>query len=151
MARKAKVMGKSRAAAEAARRAAAAARIGPRQPRTSRPRKPETMFSRNPPGAYYEDWVNPGARLLEEGPEALLAATAEEFGPESSEHDTVRVLVRFGEIYGFPVPVSAARHFDTMVQLSGYATQFASLEGITEGEALDSMHSLHAPGAAAYR
>ncbi|WP_251021787.1 hypothetical protein [Streptomyces sp. ISL-98] len=104
------------------------------------------MYSLNPPGAYYEDWVNPGARLLAEGPEALLAATAEEFGPESSELDTVRVLVRFGEIYGFPVPVTAARHLDAMVELVGYATQFASLEGVTEDEALASMHSLHAQG-----
>ncbi len=104
------------------------------------------MYSLDPPGRYYEDWVDPGARMLEEGPDALLAAMAEELDPEASELDTVKILVRYGEIYGWPVPVTAARHLDAMVELAGLADQFAFLEGITQDEALASIHSLHARG-----
>ncbi|MER5359051.1 hypothetical protein [Streptomyces sp. NPDC002785] len=37
-------------------------------------------------------------------PNALLAAATEEYGPDAPELDTVRILVRYSEIYGFPTP-----------------------------------------------
>ncbi|WP_030299028.1 hypothetical protein [Streptomyces katrae] len=134
-----------RRAREAARRAAAAERIGPRPKRTPRPRNTATLYSLNPPGAFYQEWASPA---LPHGTDATspLEAVVAQFGPDSGQADTMRTLLKYGDLYGTPIPVVAARHLERLARLSGLAADAADNQGITEDEAIESLHSLHAEG-----
>lgn len=134
-----------RRAQEAARRTAAAERIGPRPKRTPHPRKPATLYDLNPPGAFYRDWARPTVPLGMDGASPLDVVAAH-FGPDSGEADTMRTLLEYAKIYGQQIPVDAARHLDMGARLSGMAADAAADQGITEDEAVESLHSLHAQG-----
>ncbi|MER5659893.1 hypothetical protein [Streptomyces mirabilis] len=134
-----------RRAREATRRAAAAERIGPRPKRAPRPRKLASLYDLNPPGAFYREWdrltVPPGMAGV-----SPVDAVEAQFGADSGVADTMRTLLRYADIYGTQIPVAAATHLETLARISGMAADTASHEGITEDEAVESLHSLHAAG-----
>ncbi|MEU0343766.1 hypothetical protein ABZ092_33635 [Streptomyces bobili] len=132
-----------RRAREAARRTAAAERIGPRPKRT--PRKPATLYDLSPPGAFYREWVRPAVPQGMDGASPLDAAVAH-FGPDAGEVDTMRRFLAYAEIYGQQIPVDAARHLETLARLSGMAAEAAAAQDMSEEEAVESLHSLHAQG-----
>lgn len=125
-----------RRAAEAARRTAASKRIGPR-PLTSR-----TLFALRPPGEYYERdecWARLSTDIEQQ---AALDAVAGDPGAL----EALRALHRFSHVYGREIPAAAALHLDSMLRSSGYLTDFSQLSGISEDDALESLHGLHASG-----
>lgn len=132
-----------RRAREAARRTAAAERIGPRPKRTPRP--PATLYDLNPPGTFYRDWARPAVPKGMNGASPLDVVVAH-FGPDSGEADTMRTLLAYAEIYGQQIPVGAARYLETLARLSGMAAEAAADQSISEDEAVESLHSLHAQG-----
>jgi len=134
-----------RRAPEAARRTAAAERIGPRPKRTPRPRKPATLYDLNPPGTFYRDWARPTVPQGMNGAGPLDVVVAH-FGPDSGEADTMKTLLAYAQIYGQQIPVDAARHLETLARLSGMAAEAAAAQNISEDEAVESLHSLHAQG-----
>ncbi|WP_331726704.1 hypothetical protein [Streptomyces sp. NBC_00280] len=134
-----------RRAREAARRTAAAERIGPLPKRTPRPRQPTTLYDLSPPGTYYREWARPAVPQGMNGASPLDAAVAR-FGPDSGEADTMRRFLAYAEIYGQQIPVDAARHLETLARLSGMAAEAAVAQNMSEEEAVESLHSLHAQG-----
>ncbi|MCX4481657.1 hypothetical protein OOK44_35380 [Streptomyces cellulosae] len=103
------------------------------------------LYDRNPPGAFYREWARPTLPQGTVGGSPLDVAETQ-FGRDSSEADTMRTLLRYADIYGTQIPVAAARHLETLSRLSGMAADAASAQGITEDEAVESLHSLHAQG-----
>ncbi|MCX4970828.1 hypothetical protein OHA98_40005 [Streptomyces sp. NBC_00654] len=69
----------ARRSREAARRVAAAQRIGPRPPRTPRPPQPKLLFGLEPPGVFYTDWDRPVGTGTE---------VTDHFGTDSGEATT---------------------------------------------------------------
>lgn len=129
-----------RLAREAARRTAAAERIGPRPQRTPSPRKPATLYDLAPPGTFYRSWARPTVPRGMTGASPLDGVVAH-FGPDSGEADTMRTFLAYAEIYGPQIPVEAARHLEMLARLSGMAA-----EDLSEDEAVESLHCLHAQG-----
>lgn len=134
-----------RRAREAGRRTAAAERIGPRPKRTPRPRNPATLYDLNPPGTFYSEWARPTVPKGMEGANPLDAVAAQ-YGADSGVVDTMRTFLKYAEIYGEQIPVAAAPHLEMLARLSGMAAEAAATQGITEDEAVESLHSLHATG-----
>ncbi|SFT22164.1 hypothetical protein [Streptomyces sp. ok210] len=130
-----------RCAREAARRAAATQRIGPRPKKTPRPRQPKLLYDLDPPGVFYKEWDHPVGTDAD-----VMAKVGEHFGPESGEAATMQALLRYREIYGPHIPLGAAGQLDLILTESDLAAQLAPNTGCTEDEAHDSVHSLHAHG-----
>ncbi|GAA3163537.1 hypothetical protein GCM10017688_07730 [Streptomyces ramulosus] len=127
-----------RRAREAARRAAAAERIGPRPIKAPRPR---TLYSLNPPGLYYKEWDTPTGT-----DEEVMSKVAEAFGTDSGEAATMRILLEYRGIYGPRIPFAAAGHLDVILQDSELGADLAESIGSTAGDVRESLHSLHAQG-----
>ncbi|MGN2366641.1 hypothetical protein [Streptomyces luridiscabiei] len=130
-----------RRAREAARRTAAAQRIGPRPPRTPRPRLPKLLSDLNPPGTYYTDWDSPVGTDTE-----VMAKVTDHFGADSDEATTMRYLLRFREIYGPHIPLGAVGQLELLLDETDLLTQLSPGVGVSVDEARDSVHSLHAHG-----
>ncbi|WP_370424309.1 hypothetical protein AB8O64_36760 (plasmid) [Streptomyces sp. QH1-20] len=128
----------ARRAREAARRAAAAERLGPRPIKTPRPR---TLYSLNPPGLYYQEWDKPTGT-----DEEVMGKVIEAFGTESGEAATMRLLLEYRGIYGPHVPLAAAGHLDVIVQDTDLAGELTKSMGSTPDDVRESLHSLHAQG-----
>ncbi|MFJ7416353.1 hypothetical protein ACIQWZ_36970 [Streptomyces sp. NPDC098077] len=131
----------ARRAREAARRAAAAQRIGLRPPRTPRPRQPKLLFDLEPPGAFYTDWDSPVGTDTE-----VMTQVIERFGADSDEATTMRFLLRFREIYGPNIPLDAIGQLELLLDETDLLTQLSPGAGVTTDDARDSVHSLHAHG-----
>ncbi|WP_371523271.1 hypothetical protein [Kitasatospora sp. NBC_01300] len=128
----------ARRAREAARRAAAAERIGPRPVMTPRPR---TLHSLKPPGAYYQEWHTPIG-----DDEEVLGKLTEDFGADSGEVFAMRKMLEYRTIYGPKVPFAAAGHLDVILQDSDLAAELQESMGSTADDIRGSVHSLHAQG-----
>lgn len=131
----------ARRAREAARRAAAAERIGPRPVRTPKPRRPKTLYDLAPPGVYYQDWDTPTGT-----DEELMAKVAETFGPDSGPAETMRTLLDYRDLYGPYVPTAAARHLEQILAGTDLTALAKKTVGAAPEETRDSLHSLHAQG-----
>lgn len=128
----------ARRAREAARRAAAAERIGPRPVRTPRPR---TLYSLRPPGRYYQEWDRPTGT-----DEEVMGKVIDAFGTDSGEATTMRLLLEYRSIYGPYIPLAAAGHLDAILQDTDLVAALTESIGDTEGDVRESLHSLHARG-----
>lgn len=128
----------ARRAREAARRAAAAERIGP-QP--VRPPRPRTLYAMRPPGLYYEDWHMPKG-----DDDQIIRKIAEEFGPDSGEAKTMRLILDYREVYGPHVPLGAAGHLDAILDHTELAATLTEPLGCPPDDARKTLHSLHAQG-----
>ncbi|WP_425824655.1 hypothetical protein [Streptomyces fractus] len=128
----------ARRAREAARRAAATERIGPRPVKTPRRR---TLYSLNPPGAYYRDW---GTQTGTD--EEVIRKVNEAFGADSGEATMMRLFLGYRDIYGPNVPMAAASHLDVILQDTGLADQLTASMGSAPDDVWDSLHSLHSQG-----
>ncbi|EYT77951.1 hypothetical protein CF54_40095 [Streptomyces sp. Tu 6176] len=133
-----------RRAREAMRRVAAAERIGPRPKRTPRQRK-LVLYALKPPGAFYREWDRLAVPQGMAGVSPLKAVETQ-FGADSGVVDTMKTMMRYSDIYGVQIPTAAATHLDTLARLSGMAAELASDNGITEDEAVEQLHILHAAG-----
>ncbi|RSS85244.1 hypothetical protein EF919_38145, partial [Streptomyces sp. WAC02707] len=131
----------ARRAREAARRTAAAERIGPRPVKTPRPPRVKTLYDLAPPGAYYQDWDTPKGT-----DEELLAKVAEAFGPDSGPAKTMRTLLDYRQLYGPNIPTEAARHLEQILAHTDLAELANEGIGVEPDEVRDSLHSLHAQG-----
>ncbi|MGC5400769.1 hypothetical protein ACPXCP_34135 [Streptomyces sp. DT20] len=131
----------ARRAREAARRATAAERIGPRPVRTPKPRRPKTLYDLAPPGVYYQDWDTPTGV-----DEVLMAKVAETFGPDSGPAETMRTLLDYRDLYGPSIPTAAARHLEQILACTDLTALAKKAAGVAPEEARDSLHSLHAQG-----
>jgi hypothetical protein len=135
-----------RRAGEAARRASAANRIGPREPRPPRPPRVKPLHRLKPPGTYYETWDSPGPLLLERGAEAALNEVSEKFGADSVEVALMDVMARYADVYDGQVPTLAAAHLHHLAFAGGLAEELARSTGIKAEDAVESVHRLHAMG-----
>ncbi|MFD9458787.1 hypothetical protein ACFWBC_37630 [Streptomyces sp. NPDC059985] len=143
MARNRKADPARRRSDEAARRAAATERVGPRTPRTPRVK---LLHALRPPGEYYQLWAEPSTQFLQD-PEAALKEAIGRYGEDSCDAATLRVFAGHAESYGHNVPTAAAAHLDLLVRSSGMATAMAA--AITDGdeeETLAAVHRLHGMG-----
>ncbi|MFD3750291.1 hypothetical protein ACFWVT_08485 [Streptomyces cyaneofuscatus] len=132
----------ARRAREAARRAAAAQRIGPRPPRTPRPRQPKFLFDLEPPGVFYTDWDSPVGTDTE-----VMAQVSDHFGEDSDEATTMRLLLRFREIYGPNIPLGAIGQLELLLDETDLLAQLSPRTDVIDyDDARDSVHSLHAHG-----
>ncbi|RPK78163.1 hypothetical protein [Streptomyces sp. ADI98-10] len=132
----------TRRAREAARRTAAAQRIGPRPPRTPRPRRPKPLFDLNPPGVFYTDWDSPVGTDTE-----VMAKVTDHFGADSDEATTMRYLLRFREIYGPDIPLGAVGQLELLLDETDLLAQLSPRTDVVDSAAArDSVHSLHAHG-----
>lgn len=130
-----------RRAREAARRTAAAQRIGPRPPRTPRPRQPKLLSDLDPPGVFYTDWDSPVGTDTE-----VMAKVTDHFGADSDEATTMRYLLRFRGIYGPHIPLGAVGQLELLLDETDLLAQLSPGVGVSAEEARDSVHSLHAHG-----
>lgn len=128
----------ARRAREAARRAAAAERIGPRPIKTPRPR---TLYKLGPPGLYYQEWDTPA-----DTDEEVMGKVIEAFGTDSGEAATMRLLLEYRGIYGPHIPLAAAGHLDVILQDIDLVDDLSESIGSTAGDVRESLHSLHAQG-----
>lgn len=140
MGTKKKTKGAPNHAAEAARRAAAAQRIGPKPARTPKPYS--GLKALQPPGHLYQDWTQADPRLQGVSLEDALA----QFEGSTVDQHRIEVTVRYAEIYGVGGIPEAAFTLDTAMRDSGRAAQSAKNTGITAEEALKQFHILHATG-----
>ncbi|MFE4692135.1 hypothetical protein ACFRH6_19025 [Streptomyces sp. NPDC056749] len=131
----------ARRAREAARRAAAAERIGPRPARTPRPRQPKLLFDLEPPGVFYTDWDSPVGTDTE-----VMAEVTDRFGADSDEATTMRFLLRIREIYGPNIPLGAVGQLELLLDETDLLNQLSPRIGVSADDARDSVHSLHAHG-----
>ncbi|MDL5205297.1 hypothetical protein [Streptomyces sp. ALI-76-A] len=127
-----------RRAREAARRAAAAQRIGPRPVRPARPRH---LYDLKPPGIYYREWDTP-----EGTDEEVMNKVNDIFGPASDAALTMRFVLEYRRTYGPRVPVMAARQLDQILVRTDLATDLAQTMGVPPEEAREQLHTLHARG-----
>ncbi|MEU2181045.1 hypothetical protein [Streptomyces thermolilacinus] len=128
----------SRRAGEAARRAAAAQRIGPRPARPTRPRH---LYDLNPPGSYYREWDTPNGT-----DEEVMHKVNDTFGPDSDAALGMRFVLEYRKTYGPRVPVMAARQLDQIVVRTDLATDLAQTMDVPPEEAREHLHTLHARG-----
>ncbi|MCA1221404.1 hypothetical protein [Streptomyces sp. 8L] len=138
MAAKTKKDPAARRAREAARRASAAERIGPRPIRTPRPR---TLYNLNPPGLYYQEWDEPTGT-----DEEVMNKVIEAFGADSGEATTMRLMLEYRHIYGPHIPFAAAGHLDLILRDTDLAASLAESAGSPTDDVRKSLHSLHAQG-----
>ncbi|MGW3954052.1 hypothetical protein ACWEKM_24735 [Streptomyces sp. NPDC004752] len=129
----------ARRASEAARRAAAAQRIGPRPVKPARPRP---LYDIKPPGIHYREWDTPNGT-----DEEVMNKVNDTFGPDSEAALGMRFVLEYRKTYGPRVPVMAARQLDQIVVRTDLATDLAQTMGITPEEAREHLHTLHARGA----
>lgn len=99
-----------------------------------------------PPGDYYEEWGEPGARFLQQGPEEALREIAAKYGEDSEELAIIRVITHYADTYDGQVPTMAATHLDSLVRSSGMAASMAGAMEVEEADAMASVHRLHAQG-----
>lgn len=128
-----------RRAREAARRAAAAQRIGPSPVRPTRPRH---LYDLKPPGIYYREWDTPKGT-----DEEVMNKVNDIFGSASDGALTMRFVLEYRRTYGPRVPVMAARQLDQIVVQTDLATDLAQTMGVPPEEAREHLHTLHARGA----
>jgi hypothetical protein len=128
----------ARRVGEAARRAAAAQRIGPRP---VRPARPQYLYDLKPPGVYYREWDTPKG-----ADEEVMKKVNAEFGPDSDAALTMRFVLEYRRTYGPRVPVMAARQLDQFVVRTDLATDLAQTMGVPPEEAREHLHTLHARG-----
>lgn len=128
----------ARRASEAARRAAAAQRIGPRP---VGPAIPRHLYDLKPPGIYYREWDTPKG-----ADEEAMAKVNDAFGPDSEAALTMRFVLEYRRTYGPRVPVTAARQLDQIVVRTDLATDLAQTMGVPPEEAREHLHTLHAQG-----
>ncbi|MFC1436046.1 hypothetical protein ACEZDB_35975 [Streptacidiphilus sp. N1-3] len=128
----------ARRAREAARRIAAAERIGPRPPKTARPKR---LYDLKPPGTYYCEWDTPVGT-----DEEVTSKIEALFGADSDEALTARFLLEYRGIYGPRVPLQAAQQLDRILTLTDLCTSMAESLGTTPDEARETIHDLHARG-----
>ncbi|WP_328380670.1 hypothetical protein OHB13_38230 (plasmid) [Streptomyces sp. NBC_00440] len=128
----------ARRAGEAARRAAAAQRIGPRP---VRPVLPQHLYDLKPPGVYYREWDTPKG-----ADEEAMKKGNDDFGPDSDAALGMRFVLEYRRTYGVRVPVMAARQLDQFVVRTGLATDLAQTLGVPPEEAREHLHTLHARG-----
>lgn len=128
----------ARRAGEAARRAAASQRIGPRPVKQVRPRH---LHDLKPPGIYYREWDTPRGT-----DEEVMTGVNETFGSDSDTALTMRFILEYRRTYGPHVPVAAARQLDQILTRTDLGTHMIESLGTTPEEARDSLHSLHARG-----
>ncbi|MEU5284949.1 hypothetical protein N7925_03745 [Streptomyces sp. CA-278952] len=131
----------ARRAREAARRAAAAQRIGPQPLRTPRPRQPKFLFDLKPPGAFYTDWDFPVGTDT-----GVMGRVIDDFGADSVEAATMRILLHFRRIYGPNIPLGAIGQLELLLDETDLLTRLSPAEGVTADDARKSVHSLHAHG-----
>ncbi|MEU6953176.1 hypothetical protein [Streptomyces sp. NPDC045714] len=131
----------ARRAREAARRAAAAQRIGPRPLRTPRPRRPKLLFDLQPPGAFYTDWDIPVGTDT-----GVMAQVIDQFGVDSAEAATMRILLHFRRIYGPNIPLGAIGQLELLLDETDLLTRLSPGAGVTPDDARASAHYLHAHG-----
>ncbi|MEU4800178.1 hypothetical protein [Streptomyces sp. NPDC023327] len=129
----------ARRAREAARRAAAAQRIGPRP---GRPDRPRYLYDLDPPGIYYREWDAPKG-----ADEEVMDKVNHRFGPDSDAALGMRFVLEYRRTYGPNVPVMAARQLDQIVVRTDLATDLAQTLGVPPEEARAHLHTLHARGA----
>ncbi|MFJ1751152.1 hypothetical protein ACIOJD_33730 [Streptomyces sp. NPDC088116] len=94
-----------------------------------------------PPGAFYQDWDRPVGTDDE-----VMAKVTNAFGPESGEAVTMRMMLDYRNLYGPHVPLGAAGQLDLILEDTALAAQLAQSTGVTQDDARDSLHSLHAQG-----
>ncbi|MFF8918416.1 hypothetical protein ACF08M_35225 [Streptomyces sp. NPDC015032] len=128
----------ARRAGEAARRAAAAQRIGPRP---VRPARPQYLYDLKPPGLHYREWDTPNGT-----DEAVMNKVNDDFGPDSDAALGMRFMLEYRRTYGPRVPLMAARQLDQFVVRTDLATGLAETMGIPPEEAREHLHTLHARG-----
>lgn len=128
----------ARRAREAARRAAAAGRIGPRPVRTPRPR---SLYEMRPPGLHYEEW-----HTVKGEDNRGINEIVGEFGPDSDEAKLMRIMLEYRTFYGSRIPFAAAGHLDVILNDTELAAQLTEPLNCSLEEARQSLHSLHAQG-----
>ncbi|MDQ0701051.1 MULTISPECIES: hypothetical protein [unclassified Streptomyces] len=128
----------ARRAREAARRAAAAERIGPRP---ERPAHPRYHYDLKSPGIYYREWDTPQGTDQE-----AMNKVNDDFGPDSDAAFGMRFMLEYRRTYGPRVPLMAAHQLDRIVGRTDLATDLAQTMGVPPEEAREHLHTLHARG-----
>ncbi|MGW7095632.1 hypothetical protein [Streptomyces sp. NPDC054874] len=131
----------ARRAREAARRAAAAQRIGPRPLRAPRPRRPKLLFDLQPPGVFYTDWEIPVGTDT-----GVMGQVIDQFGADSAEAATMRILLYFRRIYGPNIPLGAIGQLELLLDETDLLTRLSPGPDVTADDARESVHFLHAHG-----
>ncbi|MGX9923543.1 hypothetical protein ACWIG4_27255 [Streptomyces sp. NPDC002248] len=129
----------------AARKAQKNARRATRKRNSARtPQAPrfKTLYDLSPPGAYYQEWEKPRGG----DPETVMSMVSEAYGADSGEAATMRLMLRYRDIYGPHVPFAAAGQLDLLLDTTDLADQVGgSLLG-AEDDVRDTVHRLHAQG-----
>ncbi|MYT77832.1 hypothetical protein GTY69_09265 [Streptomyces sp. SID8364] len=131
----------ARRAHEAARRATAAQRIGPRPTGTPCPRRRKPLFDLEPPGAFSTDWDSPVG--MDTG---VMARVTARFGAGSTEAATMRVLPHFRGVYGPNLPLGAIGQLELLPAGTDLLSRLSPGVDVSSDDARNSVHSLHARG-----
>ncbi|MCX0241831.1 hypothetical protein [Streptomyces drozdowiczii] len=124
-----------------ARRAQKNARRATRNRRTPGAPRIRSLYNLNPPGCYYQEWDRPTGT-----DENVMDKVVEEFGADSGEAATMRLLLEYRAIYGPQIPIAAACHLDLILRDTDLVADLHESLGSEPEDVRESIHSLHAQG-----